>query len=378
MLATESVSKITPAWMRVANEADVTSPGLLVYPERVNENLQRMIQLVGDVGRLRPHIKTHKLAQLVELQANLGIKKCKAATIAEAEMAARSGARDVLLAAQLVGPNVGRFLALNRAFPQVAFSTLVDDADVIVRLNQAAIGDSQVIEVLLDLDVGQHRTGVAPGPRAIELYRAIARSPGLRPGGLHAYDGHIRNSDRAERGAVSDAAYSHVNALRAELKHEGLFVPRVVCGGTPTFPLHAKREGVECSPGTCVLWDAGYAEKLPDLVFQNAAVLFTRVVSRPGSNRLCLDLGHKAVASEMPHPRVIFPALPDAKAVGHNEEHLVLETEYASDFPVGTALYGLPSHICPTVALHDRVHVVKGGRVADEWIVAARARRLSI
>jgi D-serine deaminase-like pyridoxal phosphate-dependent protein len=127
-----------------------------------------------------------------------------------------------------------------------------------------------------------------------------------------------------------------------------------------------------------VLWDAGYAAKLPDLEFQNAAVLLTRVVSRPAPNRLCLDLGHKAVASEMPHPRVMFPELSDARAVGHNEEHLVLETDRAAKFPVGSVLYGLPWHICPTVALHDRVQVVRDGRITEEWTVTARARRLSI
>jgi D-serine deaminase-like pyridoxal phosphate-dependent protein len=378
MIAVEIIPHLTPTWMRVANEAQVTSPGLLVYPDRVNENLQRMIELVGDSHRLRPHIKTHKLPEIVRLQVELGIKKCKAATIAEAEMAAQAGARDVLLAVQLVGPNVPRFLALSRSFPQVAFSTLVDDADVIANLNQAAMSDSQIVEVLLDLDVGQHRTGIAPGARAVELYRQIVGLPGLRPGGLHAYDGHLHQSDRAERAAASEVAFTQVNALRAELRQEGCLVPRVVCGGTPTFPLHARRETVECSPGTCVLWDAGYGTKLPDLNFLNAAVLFTRVISRPAENRICLDLGHKAVASEMPHPRVVFPALPDAKAVGHNEEHLILETARAAEFPVGSVLYGLPWHICPTVALHDRVHVVKNGRVADEWAVTARTRRLSI
>jgi D-serine deaminase-like pyridoxal phosphate-dependent protein len=127
-----------------------------------------------------------------------------------------------------------------------------------------------------------------------------------------------------------------------------------------------------------VLWDAGYAAKLPDLEFQNAAVLLTRVVSRPAPNRLCLDLGHKAVASEMPHPRVLFSELSDALAVGHNEEHLVLETDRAAKFTVGSVLYGLPWHICPTVALHDRVQVVRDGRISEEWTVTARARRLSI
>ena len=365
-------------WMRVKNEAAVPSPSLLIYPERVDENLRRMIARVGDPARLRPHIKTHKLAPLVARQVELGITRCKSATIAEAEMAARAGATDILLAAQLVGPNVARFLALVHAFPQVAFATIADDEGVIRALSGAAAGAGKTIEVLLDLDVGQHRTGVAPGPRAAELYQLIARLPGLRPGGLHAYDGHLHQTDRGERARASDAAFAMVAALRADLLRAGLGVPRVVCGGTPTFPLHAAREGVECSPGTCVLWDAGYASKLPDLEFLNAAVLLTRVISRPTENRLCLDLGHKAVASEMPHPRVVFPALPDARAVGHNEEHLVLETPRAAEFPVGTTLYGLPWHICPTVALHDRVQVVRDHRVVDEWVVTARARRLSL
>jgi D-serine deaminase-like pyridoxal phosphate-dependent protein len=106
-------------------------------------------------------------------------------------------------------------------------------------------------------------------------------------------------------------------------------------------------------------------------------VLLTRVISRPGTNRLCLDLGHKSVASEMPHPRAIFPAIPDARAVVHSEEHLVVETAHAADFAVGTAVYALPWHICPTVALHDRVQVVRNGRRVDEWQVTARVRKLS-
>jgi D-serine deaminase-like pyridoxal phosphate-dependent protein len=314
----------------------------------------------------------------VARQVELGITKCKAATIAEAEMAAGAGVSDVILAAQLVGPNVARFLALMRAFPRTAFATLADDPNVITHLNRTALALGTKIEVLLDLDIGQHRTGVAPGPKAVELYRQIASAPALRVGGLHAYDGNLHQSELAERRAASDAAFAQVAALREELLRAGLAVPRVVCGGTPTFPLHARREGIECSPGTCVLWDAGYKAKIPDLQFENAAVLLTRVVSRPTADRICLDLGHKAVASEMPHPRAIFPALPDATAVGHNEEHLVLQTSRAAEFPVGTALYALPWHICPTVALHDRVQVVRGRRVVEEWQVTARARKITI
>lgn len=377
MNAPAAVAPANLAWMDVSNAADAPSPSLLIFQERVEENLRRMIARVGDPARLRPHIKTHKLPQVVARQVALGVTKCKAATIAEAEMAARAGATDILLAAQLLGPNPLRFVALMIEFPYVAFSTLADDAGAIAGLAQAALASGLTIDVLLDLDVGMHRTGIAPGPAAQALYRTLAATPGVRPGGLHAYDGHLRQRDAAERTAAADAAYAGVAAFKDELERAGLPVPRVVCGGTPTFPAHARRPGVECSPGTCVLWDAGYASGLPDLDFQNAAVLLTRVISRPASNRLCLDLGHKAVASEMPPPRVVFPALPEAQAVGHSEEHLVLETPRAAEFPVGSVIFGIPWHICPTVALHDRVLVVRSGRIADEWPVSARARRLT-
>lgn len=362
----------------LGNEADVPSPALLIYPDRVEENLRRMIARVGDLSRLRPHIKTHKLPQIVALQADLGVTKIKCATIAEAEMAAGAGACDIIVAMQPVGPQVARLLELVRLYPAVAFSTIADDGDALAALGAAALRADVTLEVLLDLDVGMHRTGIEPGVEAIVRYRQLVSTPGLRAGGLHAYDGHLRQSDPAERAAASDAEFVRVSALADELRRAGLPVPRIVCGGTPTFPIHARRPGVECSPGTCVLWDASYGGGLGDLEFLHAAILLTRVVSRPGPNRLCLDLGHKSVASEMPHPRVIFPALPQAKAIAHSEEHLVLETPRAAEFPVGTVIYGVPWHICPTVALHDRVWVVRGGRATETWPVVARARRLSV
>jgi D-serine deaminase-like pyridoxal phosphate-dependent protein len=102
------------------------------------------------------------------------------------------------------------------------------------------------------------------------------------------------------------------------------------------------------------------------------------VVSKPGPNRLCLDLGHKAVAAENPHPRVRFIELPDAKAVSQSEEHLVIETPRAGEFAVGHALHGIPLHICPTVALHSEATVVRGGAAVERWPILARARRLTI
>jgi D-threonine aldolase len=362
--------------MRLDNEASVPSPALLVDPDRVEENLRRMVRTVGSVDRLRPHVKTHKLPQLVALQVELGITRCKCATISEAEMAVRAGASDILLAAQPVGPNIGRFVALTRAFPEARFSTILDDIDIARALGEAALAAELTLDVFIDIDVGQHRTGIGTGPAALEFCRAILGIGGLRFSGLHAYDGHLRQRDPGERTRAVEEAWRGVFRLRDDLALLTGRGPALIGGGTPTFPIHARNPDIECSPGTCTLWDAGYADGFPDLDFLHAAALLTRVISRPIPDRICLDLGHKAVASEMPHPRVVFPALPDAIPVVHSEEHLVLETSRAAEFPVGSVLYGIPWHICPTVALHGTVHVVKDGRAVAEWPVTARQRRL--
>jgi D-serine deaminase-like pyridoxal phosphate-dependent protein len=367
-----------PPWFTVANVYEVPSPSLLVYPERVEENVRRMIAIAGGVTRLRPHMKTHKMAEMIRLQLKLGITKFKCATIAEAEMTAANGAADVLLAYQPVGPNVTRMVQLTRQYPKTQFATLVDDEAAARKWSEAFVANGARLTVLLDVDCGQHRCGIEPGPVAIELYRRVAAMPGLSAGGLHAYDGHIHDQDLVVRTANCDAAFAPVEKLKADLIAAGLTVPTMVAGGTPTFPIHAKRGDVECSPGTCVFWDAGYGAKMPDMDFLVAAALLTRVVSKPGGNRLCLDLGHKAVASEMPHPRVVFPQLPDAKAVTHSEEHLVVETSRAGEFAVGDCLYGIPWHICPTVALHAAAVVVRGGHAVERWSVAARARRFTL
>jgi D-serine deaminase-like pyridoxal phosphate-dependent protein len=362
------------AWADAANLEEIPSPALLLGLEPIDHNLRQMLAIAGGPGRLRPHVKTHKLPQLVRRQLALGIVRYKCATIAEAEMCARAGAPDVMIAFQLVGPNVGRLLTLQEMFPATKFSTLADDLGALRALSAAAAQKGTRIEVLLDLDVGQHRTGIQPGPAAVAAYRALAGDPSLIAGGLHAYDGHLHHNDAA----ACNEAFAPALALRDELLRLNLPVPRVVAGGTPAFPIHAARSDVECSPGTVVLWDASSAVALPQMDFQPAAVVLTRVVSRPGADCLCLDLGHKAVASEMAHPRVLFPALPDAEALTHSEEHLVIKTARASEFAVGDLLLGVPWHICPTLALHAEVVIIDNERVADAWTIEARARRLSV
>jgi len=365
-------------WYRVSNVDEVASPALLIYPDRVEENIRRMVRIAGGVDRLRPHMKTNKLPEVIRMQMAQGILKYKCATIAEAEVAAACSVPDVLLAYQPVGPNIQRLIHLVKKFPSTRFSALVDDAGAVEALSRAASAANVTIDLFVDLDCGMHRTGIAPGPGAIALYQQVARSPGLRVAGLHVYDGHIRDSDIAARTVACDAAFAQLDGIRQQLVALGLEVPTIVAGGTPTFPIHAKRPGVQCSPGTSVFWDLGYETLLPDLDFLPAVLVLTRVISKPSGRILCLDLGHKAIASESPHPRVELLGLSDARFIGHSEEHLTIETDRAADYPVGSALYGIPWHICPTVALHQEAVVIRKGRAEEHWQVVARARSITV
>jgi len=365
-------------WYRILNEDEVPSPALLVYPERIAVNLERMIAAAGGAGRLRPHVKTHKMPAVIGMELERGIDKFKVATIAEAEMTAAAGGRDVLLAYPVVGPAARRLARLAVGFPETRFRAIADSTTGIDDLSAAAVAAGVSLDLLLDLDVGLGRTGIRPGPEAAQLYRRIAAAPGLTAGGLHAYDGHLRDSDHARLVAAAEAAFAPVWRFRDELRAAGLPVRRTVVSGTPTFAILAARDDVEVGAGTTVLWDAGQAEISPDLDFLPAAVLLARVVSKPGTGRLCLDLGHKAVASEMPHPRLEILGLGVAGFPIHSEEHLVVETPRADEFRVGDVVYAVPRHVCPTVALHDEAVVVRDGRAVDRWQVPARRRRLGV
>jgi len=365
-------------WYEVVNAAEIPSPALLVYPDRIAENLRRMAAAGGGADRIRPHVKTHKMPEVIRLCLAHGIRKFKVATIAEAEMTAAVGAADILLAYPIVGPTAGRLAELVRRFPDTRFRGVVDSDVGVDDLARASAQAGTTIDALLDLNVGMHRTGVAPGPEALRLARRIVSSAPLSFGGLHAYDGHLHDPDHARLVSKVEAAFEPVWRLRDELRAAGIPVPLVVAAGTPTATILAARGDVETGAGTTVLWDCGQPSISPDLDYLNAAVLLARVVSRPAPDRLCLDLGHKAVASEMPHPRVRIFGLEDATFPVHSEEHLVVETPRAAEFPVGTVMYALPRHVCPTVALHEEAVVVRDGRAADRWHVAARTRRISV
>jgi D-threonine aldolase len=366
---------------RIEDTSQIISPALVLYREQLEENLDRMISIAGSAARLRPHCKTHKMAQVTKIELARGITKHKCATFAEAEMLADAGANDIFLSYNLVGPNIARAVAFAKKYPRVSLMVQADHPKPVAELGKAMSSAGLTMEVLIDLDVGQHRTGVAAGPRARELYQAIASTAGLKPGGFHVYDGHQHQKSREERAAAVNAEWQHVAALRDELRRDGLPVPRIVCGGTGSFPVYAelKDPEIELSPGTCVFNDAGYSEIFPDLVFPPAIAVLSSVISRPTPDRVTLDLGYKAVASDPPAgKRLTLVDLPDAEHLLQNEEHLVIRTPRAEEFQPGDELFAIPRHICPSVALHKQVYVISHGKLVDRWDVIARDRCITI
>jgi len=366
------------AWYELKSTENLLSPCLLVYPEIIRHNLREAIRIAGGVDRLRPHVKTHKTPQIVKMSLEEGITKHKCATLMEAAMLAECGAPDVLIAYPTVGPAIVKLVQLIGDYPSTHFRCTVDNLGSLEQLSQAMHSSGRSIDVLVDIDTGMHRTGIPAGDGAIALYNEVANRPGITAGGLHVYDGQNHQPNEEDRRCAVDTLMSSVRALVTQLRHHGMAVPRLVCGGTPTFPMYAALhdEGIECSPGTCALSDYNYGRSYQDMAcIKYAAVLLSRVISKCESNRLTLDLGYKAVSGDQPAGgRCHVLNISDAKEVGHSEEHLVIETAQADSFEVGDVVYALPAHVCPTVALHSHLQVVENGAVVASWAVTARDR----
>lgn len=365
-------------WYQLKDPSKVVSPSLLVYPDRIEKNIELMLKMAGGPTYLRPHIKTHKMAEIVKMQLNHGIAKFKCATIAEAELLAQCGAPDILLAMQPVGPNINRFISLMAKYPNSMFSTLVDNTNTLQDINDLACSRRIIISLWIDINNGMHRTGIPVGESAIDLYKKISAHKNTNAKGLHAYDGHIRNENIVERKKECDTALNPVLALKDNLDQLDLGPIEMVAGGSPSFPIHSKRMKIDSSPGTTLLWDERYATLFKEMNFLTAAVLVIRIISKPKENLLCFDLGHKSIAPEMGFPRMKIFGLEGCGQIGQSEEHLVIECSNAKDYEVGAVFYAIPMHICPTVAKYEEVLTVKNNTITGSWQVAARNQKITI
>ncbi len=371
----------TDAWYRVADAGSIPSPTLLFYPERIRSNTAEAVRVAGSPQRLRPHVKTNKCPQVVSIMREHGISRFKCATLAEAAMLAAAGVTDIVIAYPMVGPNLVLLTELCRTYPDASFRPTVESVPTLELLGSAAAKAGLVIEAVLDLDVGMHRTGASSVEEALALYRRIDAHAHLRPGGIHAYDGHVHERDLTRRREIVGPTIRTVREMADTLRADGVEIPRIIAGGTPTFPCYADdAPEFELSPGTCFLHDWGYLEGYPDLEFSPAALILGRVVSRPGAGLITIDVGSKAIAADPAGPRGTILNLPNAEPLGQSEEHWVfrLSARDAARMPSsGEEVYVLPRHICPSVALHAQAVVVDGsGSATETWPITARDRAI--
>ncbi len=353
-------------WYEVEREDSLSTPALLVYPDRVKSNIQRAISIIGEANRLRPHVKTHKMLEVGKLQVAAGLTKFKCATIAEAEMMAMAGAKDILIAYQLLGPRISQLERLKKQYPDIVLSSLIDSIEGLDFL-KAIEKTSDGIHVFIDLNVGQNRTGIKVGLELTNLIERLVSDNEIVWEGFHVYDGHITESDLEFRTEDVDRVISGIAPLLEKYPEA-----KIVAGGSPTFGVHALHDKRECSPGTFVFWDFGYQSKYPEYQFQYAAVIATRIISKLDDYTFCLDLGYKHISAEVSPPHIQFLNVGPYQQRGHSEEHLVIRFKESQSLQLGDILYGIPRHICPTVALYNYANIVEDGALTGKWNVIAR------
>ncbi|MCD9576122.1 D-TA family PLP-dependent enzyme [Flavobacterium soyae] len=367
-------------WWKIKSDINIDTPFLAAYEDRIRFNLERLIGSVnGNTQKLRPHIKTHKIGEILELFKIYNIKKIKCATIAEAELGAIHEIPDVLLAYQPVGIKKERWISLIQKYPDTSFSTITDNLDSAKALNEIAKKNDLKLNVYLDLNTGMNRTGFSISEDWTALVDKIIKLKNLHFEGIHIYDGHLKGSAE-ERTNAASSSFSEIKEKTEAIEQKLGYELKIVAGGSNTFPFYATQENVECSPGTFVFWDSNYHIHLPEQKFKPALVIVGTIISKPTRSTLCIDIGYKAVASENPiDKRLVILNDENLIPTAHSEEHLILENKGKNEYKIGSTIYALPYHVCPTCALYDAVQVVnKGHQIYDQWKVAARSREINV
>lgn len=360
-----------------APEAEIDTPALVLDLDAFEANLDHMAALLAPTGtKLRAHAKTHKSPVIAHLQMARGAVGQCVQKVAEAEILAWGGVPDILVSNEVVGARkLARLAALARI---TRIAVCADDPVQIVAIEAAAAAAGVRLSVLVEIDTGAGRCGVAPGPDAVALAQQIAASRHLRFGGLQAYHGSAQHKRTpAERGSLIAGAAEGARRTVEQLRQQGLECPIVGGGGTGTFLFEAK-SGVytEIQAGSYAFMDADYARNLdeagqPVATFRHALFVLATVMSAPQPGVAVLDAGHKAVAVDSGLPTVW--QRPDLRYVGASDEHGKLDVGSETTAPkLGEKLRLVPGHCDPTVDRYDWYVGVRGGRVECLWPVAAR------
>ena len=353
---------------------EVDTPALVVDLDALEANLDSMAHLCSAAGvALRPHAKTHKSPVIAGWQADRGAVGQCVQKVGEAEVLAWGGVRDILVSNEVVSPAKLARLAALSSMSHVA--VCADDLAVVDRIESAAAAAGQRLDVLVEIDIGGGRCGVAPGQPAVELARRIANSRHLAFGGLQAYHGtaqHLRTPAEREQASATGATATRltVEALEAV----GLSCPIVGGAGTGTFALDAA-SGVytELQAGSYVFMDADYGLNHPAPPFRQSLFVLTSVMSIAPAGGAVVDCGHKGVAVDTGLPLV--HDRPGITYVSASDEHGSLLVEDPAQRPaVDERLRLVPGHCDPTVDRYDWYVGVRDDRVEMLWPVAGRGR----
>jgi len=362
--------------------AAVDTPALVIDLDAFERNLKRMADFAKGAGvRLRPHSKTHKSPDIAARQVALGAVGVCCQKVSEAEVMVAGGIGDVLVSNEVAGAQKLERLAALAGKAKIGVCT--DDIDNVAEIEAAAAKAATTIDVLVEIDVGGRRCGVAPGAPAVAIAERIAKSPHLRFGGLQAYHGsaqHVREA--AERTQQIARAVEYVQETLSGLEAVGLTAAIIGGGGTGTYENEAEsRVYNELQTGSYIFMDADYARNKrgdggPFDTYEHALFVYATVMSAPVPERAILDAGHKALAvdSGMPLPW----SLPGATYHRPSDEHGVLDLSSCEAKPKrGDKVLLVPGHCDPTVNLHDWYVGVRGlggsgARVECVWPVAAR------
>lgn len=361
--------------------AEIETPSLVLDLDAFERNLVAMAAFTQAHGvRLRPHAKTHKSPEIALRQiANGAVGQC-CQKVAEAEILVAGGVGDVLVTNEIASP--AKLDRLARLARSARIGLCVDHPDGVRDAAEAAARNDVVLDVLVEIDVGGRRCGVAPGEGAVRLAEAIARSNTLRFAGIQAYHGsaqHMRSIDE-RREAIERAGYGVRNTAE-RLAQAGLNCEIVSGAGTGTYELETQ-SGIwnEIQAGSYVFMDADYARNrqadgTPFRSFEHALFVLAGVMSKPVPDRAIVDAGHKAVAidSGMPVPFRREGAI----YTKPSDEHGILTGEPIALPHRGDRLLLIPGHCDPTVNLHDWYVCVRGlhgpdAHVEVVWPVAAR------
>lgn len=367
-----------------ARTDELATPALVIDLDAVEHNVAAMVGRVGDAGRWRPHVKTVKQPTIVGALLDAGVFRFKAATPAEVALVLDAAADralprpvDVLLAYPAAAPQLRAMIELRRTHPHAHLGLLADDPEHLQAL-VSAIGEPAELmpfELWLDVDVGMHRTG-SPAARWREaLPTSSPSSHWLRPTGLHGYDGHLSWSQRPDAHAGYDALVELAAALPFAVEH-------IVTSGTHSYAHALEHEGLrrgpwahQVSPGTLVLSDRRSAAAARDLGLRQAAFVLSRVVARPGPDRITLDAGSKALAPDCPAPGCAVLGEPDLEPLTASEEHRPVRVTAGPRPARGELLWLVPDHVCTTVNLHAEALYLRTDTIVGSATVQARGHR---